>query len=89
MPHSRIDAIVNGVDDDPATDKTADKGYLLYVGRLSREGIADIASGTSENARNRAPLKVVGHGPLYDELVANYPDVEFLGYVQQGRRLIR
>lgn len=84
LPHSRIDVIVNGVDDDPATDKTADKGYLLYVGRLSREkGVATLPL-AHQKMRNRAPLKVVGHGPLYDELVANYPDVEFLGYVQQG-----
>ncbi|HAW0828342.1 TPA: glycosyltransferase family 4 protein, partial [Escherichia coli] len=87
LPHSRIDVIVNGVDDDPATDKTADKGYLLYVGRLSREkGVATLPL-AHQKMRNRAPLKVVGHGPLYDELVANYPDVEFLGYVQQGEAL--
>ncbi|VTP62745.1 Glycosyl transferases group 1 [Leclercia adecarboxylata] len=37
--------------------------------------------------RNNIPLKIVGHGPLYDEMVVDYPNAEFLGYVQQGPAL--
>ena len=62
-------------------------GYMLYFGRLSREkGVATLLA-AHKKMQNSAPLKVVGHGPLHDELAAKYPDVEFLGYVQQGESL--
>ncbi|MCL7562368.1 glycosyltransferase, partial [Staphylococcus aureus] len=60
---------------------------MLYFGRLSREkGVATLLA-AHKKMQNSAPLKVVGHGPLHDELAAKYPDVEFLGYVQQGEAL--
>ncbi len=60
---------------------------MLYFGRLSREkGVATLLA-AHEKMHNNAPLKIVGHGPLHDELVAKYPNVEFLGYVQQGDAL--
>lgn len=87
LPNSRIDVIVNGVDDSKPVTEINDDGYLLYFGRLSREkGVATLAL-AHQKMRNKAPLKVVGHGPLYDGLVAKYPDVEFVGYVQQGEAL--
>jgi glycosyltransferase involved in cell wall biosynthesis len=86
LPNSRIDVIVNGVDDSPLAE-VSDEGYMLYFGRLSREkGVATLLA-AHKKMQNSAPLKVVGHGPLHDELAAKYPDVEFLGYVQQGEAL--
>lgn len=87
LPNSRIDVIVNGVDDSQPVGEINDEGYVLYFGRLSREkGVATLLQ-AHQKMRNKATLKIVGHGPLYDELVAKYPDVEFLGYVQQGEAL--
>ena len=87
LPNSRIDVIVNGVDDSQSIDEVVDDGYILYFGRLSREkGVATLLS-AHQKMRNPAPLKIVGHGPLHDELVAKYPEAEFLGYVQQGDAL--
>lgn len=87
LPHSRIDVIVNGVDDSRPVETTGDEGYMLYFGRLSREkGVATLLA-AHQKMRNPAPLKIVGHGPLHDELIAQYPDVDFLGYVQQGEAL--
>lgn len=87
LPHSRIDVIVNGVDNSQPADDIQDDGYLLYFGRLSREkGVATLLM-AQQKMRNRATLKIVGHGPLYDELAAKYPNVEFLGYVPQGEAL--
>ena len=87
LPNSRIDVIVNGVDDSRPLDETSDEGYMLFFGRLSREkGVATLLA-AHKKMQNKAPLKIVGHGPLHDELVAQYPDVEFLGYVQQGEAL--
>ncbi|AFJ45653.1 glycosyltransferase family 4 protein [Shimwellia blattae] len=88
LPDARIEVIVNGMDDQQAgIDSTQDEGYLLYVGRLSKEkGVPTLAK-AHELMNNRIPLKIVGQGPLYDEMVATYPRAEFLGYVQQGETL--
>lgn len=84
LPNSRIEVIVNGVDDRLPVENATDEGYFLYVGRLSREkGVATLAM-AHQKTRNKIPLKVAGDGPLYNNLVEKYPDVEFLGYVQQG-----
>lgn len=79
-----IDVIVNGVDDDFVIDKIVDKGYLLYVGWFSCEKGVVILFLVYQKMCNCVLLKVVGYGLFYDELVVNYLDVEFLGYVQQG-----
>lgn len=87
LPDSRIDVIVNGMDDSQMPDTTVDEGYLLYVGRLSREKGVPTLTQAHEKMRNKVPLKIVGHGPLHDDMVARYPHAEFLGYVQQGPAL--
>ncbi|GAB7209847.1 glycosyltransferase family 4 protein [Dickeya oryzae] len=89
LPHSRIDVIVNGINDDLPLDADEDDGYFLFIGRLSREkGVATLAR-AHQRMKNSMPLKIVGNGPLYDELVAQFPDAEFLGYKQQGEELNR
>jgi len=87
LPDSRIDVIVNGVDDSHPVEDVSDDGYMLYFGRLSHEkGVATLLA-AHQKMKNKTPLKIVGNGPLYDELVAQYPEAEFLGYVQQGDAL--
>lgn len=89
LPHARIDVIVNGINDDLPLDADEDDGYFLFIGRLSREkGVATLAR-AHQRMKNHMPLKIVGNGPLYDELVAQFPDAEFLGYKQQGEELNR
>lgn len=84
LPKSRIKVIVNGIDDGKPPEESPDESYLLYVGRLSREKGVPTLTRAHQLMRNKMPLKVVGHGPLHDDMVKNFPDAEFLGYVQQG-----
>lgn len=51
---------------------------LIYIGRISREkGIYDFCDiVTHENISAR----VVGEGPLLDELISKYPNIEFTGW---------
>ncbi|NKI73639.1 glycosyltransferase family 4 protein [Dickeya sp. CFBP 2040] len=87
LPHSRIDVIVNGIDDSQPLEDIEDEGYFLFIGRLSREkGVATLAR-AHQQMRNKIPLKIAGSGPLYDDLVAQFPNAEFLGYKQQGEEL--
>lgn len=87
LPDSRIDVIVNGIDDSLPLEDIADKGYLLFVGRLSREKGAESLLRAHQQMASKIPLKIVGHGPLYNHLIEQYPHAEFLGYVQQGEGL--
>ncbi|KFC81629.1 glycosyltransferase family 4 protein [Buttiauxella agrestis] len=87
LPDSRIDVIVNGIDDSLPVEDIADKGYLLFVGRLSREKGAESLLRAHQQMASKIPLKIVGHGPLYNQLIEQYPNAEFLGYVQQGEGL--
>lgn len=87
LPDSRIEVIVNGIDDGQQPQESPDESYLLYVGRLSREKGVPTLTRAHQLMRNKMPLKVVGHGPLHDDMVKTFPEAEFLGYVQQGPEL--
>ncbi|OAT31499.1 putative glycosyltransferase protein [Buttiauxella brennerae ATCC 51605] len=87
LPHSRIDVIVNGIDDSQPLNDIEDLGYLLFVGRVSREKGIETLARAHQLMRNKIPLKIVGNGPIYNELIKQFPEAEFLGYVQQGEGL--
>jgi glycosyltransferase involved in cell wall biosynthesis len=58
-------------------------GYALFVGRLSPEKGVDTLLAAWERLDRRIPLKVVGDGPLTEQVAeaANrYPYVKYLGY---------
>jgi glycosyltransferase involved in cell wall biosynthesis len=58
-------------------------GYALFVGRLSREKGVGTLLAAWERLDRRIPLKVVGDGPLREQVAeaANrHPCVEYLGY---------
>jgi glycosyltransferase involved in cell wall biosynthesis len=57
-------------------------GYALYVGRLSQEKGLDTLLAAWEKLNGKIPLKIVGDGPLIDEVVKvtqKLPEVEWLG----------
>ncbi|BDH46342.1 glycosyl transferase [Salmonella enterica subsp. enterica serovar Choleraesuis] len=84
LPNSRIEVIVNGIDTSATAPGETVGDYFLYFGRLSREkGVATLAEAHLK-MQERMPLKIAGHGPLYDDLRARYSKPEFLGYQQQG-----
>lgn len=86
LPHNRIDVIVNGIDEHVNREGVEDGRYFLYLGRLSVEkGVATLAKAYQESNQT-LPLKVVGDGPLYQELVEKYDNIEFLGF-QSGDAL--
>ncbi len=88
LPHNRIDVIVNGIDEHVDRNGVEDGRYFLYLGRLSVEkGVATLAQAYQES-NQELPLKVVGDGPLYNELVGSYDNIDFLGF-QSGDALHR
>ena len=86
LPKNTIKILPNGMNDDivSAADESGD--YLLYLGRISQEkGVKTLAQAHKKMSVSY-PLKVVGNGPLFDELSKDYPDISWLGF-QQGEVL--
>jgi glycosyltransferase involved in cell wall biosynthesis len=66
--------------------ESADQGYALYFGRLSREKGVETLLEAHKAVCEAIELKVVGTGPLEAGLRDIHPQVDFLGY-QSGEAL--
>ncbi len=86
IPQEKIKVLRNGIDIDAYQPNYQDQGYALYFGRLSKEKGVKPLLRAHQGLKTNLPLKIVGTGPLAEELVLEYPDVEFLGY-QSGQAL--
>jgi glycosyltransferase involved in cell wall biosynthesis len=63
-------------------------GYALFVGRLSREKGLGVLLAAWQRLGGRVPLKIVGRGPLEEEVAAaagRLPEIEALGHVPRAR----
>ncbi|MFH2124042.1 MAG: glycosyltransferase family 4 protein [Pseudomonadota bacterium] len=86
VPREKIKVLPNGIDVDTYQPKYADQGYGLYFGRLSREKGVKTLLRAHQSLKTNLSLKMVGTGPLEEELRREYPEVDFLGY-QSGQAL--
>lgn len=82
---SNIEYIPNFIDTDRFKYQTADKGYALFLGRLSSEKGVDILLKACEKVRE-IPLVIAGTGPKEEELKQIVKDkglsnVTFAGFV--------
>lgn len=86
IPRERIRVLHNGVRVDEFTPNYQDEGYCLYFGRLSKEKGIETLLGVRKSIADKLSLKIVGTGPIEEELCEKYPETEFLGY-RQGDEL--
>ncbi|WP_375752409.1 glycosyltransferase family 4 protein [Vibrio sp. HN007] len=87
LTNARIEVIVNGVEEDVSSEGITDEGYFLYLGRLSDvKGVHTLAK-AHKLMTQPAELKIVGAGPLFDEIKENYPNAQLYGF-QSGEALI-
>ena len=90
----KIKVLHNGIDTKKYNPSYLDNNYAIYFGRISREkGIEVLLTAytlmsveQNKNSRLNMGLKIVGTGPLLEQLKNEYPQVEFLGY-QTGNEL--
>lgn len=86
IPQKKIKVLRNGIDVDTYQQNYADQGYVLYFGRISIEKGLKTLLQAHHNLQANLPIKIVGTGPLAEELRREYPDVAFLGH-QSGQAL--
>ncbi len=94
IDQNKIKVLHNGVDTSVYTLSGTDKGYAVYFGRISREkGVATLVQAfrlmrtqMGSGVEGGLGLKVIGEGPLRQELMTAAPEVDFPGHVS-GERL--
>jgi glycosyltransferase involved in cell wall biosynthesis len=82
LPAGKIVVKPNFVAPDPGRGQGGG-GYALFVGRLAPEKGTGTMLAAWDRLRTRVPLKIVGEGPLKDQVVrvaAKRSDVEWLGH---------
>ena len=82
LPADRISVKPNFVHPDPLPGKGSGN-YAIYVGRLSPEKGIDTLLAAWEKLGSKVPLKIVGDGPLSNEVAAvakRMPNIEWLGF---------
>lgn len=84
IPFEKIQVLHNGIDIDKYQVVYSDKGYGLYFGRLSNEKGVSTLLDAHRKLDTKWPLKIVGTGPLEEELRRANPNAEFLGYKTGG-----
>jgi len=85
-----IRVLPNFVDTDPFPTRDRQRGYMLYLGRLSQEKGVDLLVKAFKRIPN-VHLKIAGVGPAEDEITEtirsnNLSNVELLGYVRGEER---
>lgn len=77
----RLKIIPNGVDTGYFAPTWEDRGYALYLGRLSREKGLDTLLDAQAGMTDPPPLAVAGGGPLAERVAAS-PGVDALGVLE-------
>lgn len=75
-----VSVLHNGIDTEAIQPTWGDNGYILYLGRLSKEKGVPMLLKAHQSLKTKHPLKVVGTGPLLEPLSKRYPDVVFTGF---------
>ena len=82
----RIKVLHNGIDVNEYQPNYENKGYAIFLGRLSKEkGVTTLLRANKMSSSN-FPLKIIGTGPMLDKLNREYPEVEFMGF-RSGQEL--
>jgi len=80
IPEKKIRVLHNGIDVSDFKPSYQDNGYGLYFGRLSKEKGIETLLKAHDLIHEQFSLKIVGTGPIENELKSNFKQAEFLGY---------
>jgi glycosyltransferase involved in cell wall biosynthesis len=82
----KIRVLRNGIDVKAYNFSGQDDGYAIYFGRISKEKGVETLLEAHKLLPLKFSLKIVGTGPIIEELKEKYPEVEFTGY-KKGEEL--
>lgn len=77
----QVTLLYNGIDTTSFHNSETDKGYVLFLGRLSPEKGVETLLKAHATSVMKWPLCIAGTGPLADDLKRRYPDADFLGHL--------
>lgn len=80
LPHEKVRLLLNGINHNEVAASSNDEGYILYFGRISKEKGLPTLLRAYTKSQTALPLKIVGTGPLLEEIRQQYNNVEFLNY---------
>jgi glycosyltransferase involved in cell wall biosynthesis len=89
IPDAKISLKPNFVDPDPGLG-AGQGGYALFAGRLSPEKGIKTLLAAWKLLKTNVPLKIVGEGPLREEIkfsAEENPNIQWLGQKQRGEVL--
>lgn len=79
--YEQVTLLYNGIDTTSFHISETDKGYVLFLGRLSSEkGVETLLKAHAKSAV-QWPLRIAGTGPLAEDLKQRYPGASFLGHL--------
>lgn len=77
----QVTLLYNGIDTKSLHFSESDKGYVLFLGRLSAEKGVETLLKAHASSSKKWPLRIAGTGPLSKALQSRYPDAIFLGHM--------
>lgn len=81
IPEEKVTVLRNGIDTEAFVPTYEDEGYVLYLGRISKEKGVETLLAAHAALPGGVSMKVVGTGPILDRVsVSAGPAVEFMGY---------
>lgn len=81
LDKKKIKVVFNGTVAKNCQNENKDGNYSIYFGRVSSEkGIRTLLKAQMKSSKDALPLKVVGDGPLLDDLKKEFPFIDFVGY---------
>lgn len=81
IPSDKIEVLRNGINTNDFLPTYEDHGYVLYLGRISKEKGIETLLAAHAGVKQDIPMKIVGTGPLMDSLaVRSVSGVDFKGY---------
>ena len=83
---TRLRVIHNGIDVDAIRPTWQDQGFVLYIGRLSKEKGLDALGEADALLKHRHRIVIAGAGPEDARLRTQFPELEFAGYVSGDAR---
>lgn len=81
IPEDKVTVLRNGIDTEDFVPTYEDDGYVLFLGRISKEKGIETLLAAHAALPGGVPMKIVGTGPIMDEASASAGSgVEFMGY---------